>query len=264
MDDADEPAPARHGLSVSAWCVVAAFGAYFCMYAFRKPFTAGAYADWSLGGVGYKTVLVTAQVLGYTLSKFLGIKVVSEVAPHKRAVRLLTLIAGAEVALLLFGLTPAPFNFLWLFVNGAFLGMVFGLALGFLEGRRHTEALAAGLCTSFIVADGVAAPPISRPRPPARAGGRRGPRATRRGNSRPHHLLHAVPQRLAHARRPAGGADADGAGARDRRPHRRVRTGRSAGRCGGGAGGRRRPRHVGRRGRVRRVFLQRRRLAAEV
>jgi hypothetical protein len=35
------------------------------------------------------------------------------------------------------------------------LGMVFGLILGFLEGRRHTEALTAGLCTSFIVSGGV-------------------------------------------------------------------------------------------------------------
>src|SRR5262249_6511954 len=34
------------------------------------------------------------------------------------------------------------------------LGMVFGLVLGFLEGRRHTEALTAGLCASFIFADG--------------------------------------------------------------------------------------------------------------
>jgi membrane protein YdbS with pleckstrin-like domain len=33
--------------------------------------------------------------------------------------------------------------------------MVFGLVLGFLEGRRLTEALSAGLCASFIVADGV-------------------------------------------------------------------------------------------------------------
>lgn len=32
--------------------------------------------------------------------------------------------------------------------------MVFGLVLGFLEGRRHTEALTAGLCASFILADG--------------------------------------------------------------------------------------------------------------
>ena len=51
------------------------------MYAFRKPFTAGSYVEpSSFGGVGYKSILVTAQVLGYTLSKFIGIKVVAEVA----------------------------------------------------------------------------------------------------------------------------------------------------------------------------------------
>jgi hypothetical protein len=33
--------------------------------------------------------------------------------------------------------------------------MVFGLVLGMLEGRRLTEALTAGLCASFILADGV-------------------------------------------------------------------------------------------------------------
>jgi hypothetical protein len=139
---------------LSAWCVLAAFGTYFCMYAFRKPFTAAGYQDAVAWGVGYKTVLVTAQVLGYTLSKFLGIKVVAEVRPHRRAALLLGLIAAAEVALLLFGLTPAPFNLVWLFCNGVPLGMVFGLVLGFLEGRRQTEALTAGLCGSFIVADG--------------------------------------------------------------------------------------------------------------
>jgi hypothetical protein len=147
-------APGR-ALSLSAWCVTAAFGTYFCMYAFRKPFTAGSYAGLSLGGISYKTVLVTAQMLGYTLSKIIAIKVVSEVEPRRRAALLLVLVGVAEVALLLFAVTPAPFNALWLFGNGIPLGMVFGLVLGFLEGRRHTEALAAGLCTSFILADGV-------------------------------------------------------------------------------------------------------------
>lgn len=150
-----EDAEGPRGLSASAWCVVAAFGTYFCMYAFRKPFTAGTYADVTLGGVGYKTVLVTAQVLGYTVSKFLGIKVVAEVSPGRRAAVLLGLIAAAELALLLFALTPPPLNSVWLFCNGLPLGMVFGLVLGVVEGRRHTEALAAGLCTSFILADGV-------------------------------------------------------------------------------------------------------------
>jgi hypothetical protein len=145
----------RAGWSLSLWAVVAAFGAYFCMYAFRKPFTAATYANLSLAGIGYKTVLVIAQVLGYTLAKFIGIKVIAEVRPARRVGLMLGLIAVAETALLLFGLTPTPYNFVWLFFNGLALGMVFGLVLGFLEGRRNTEALAAGLCTSFIVADGV-------------------------------------------------------------------------------------------------------------
>jgi Family of unknown function (DUF5690) len=52
--------------------------------------------------------------------------------------------------------TPAPWNVFWLFVNGLPLGVVFGLVLSFLEGRKATEALAAGLCASFILADGAA------------------------------------------------------------------------------------------------------------
>jgi hypothetical protein len=151
-DSAASPGRER---ALSVWCVVAAFGAYFCMYGFRKPFTAGAYAEPSLGGVDSKSILVTAQVLGYTLSKFIGIKVVAEVEPRRRAALLLMLIGVAQAALLLFAATPAPFNALWLFANGVPLGLVFGLVLRFLEGRRHTEALTAGLCTSFILADGV-------------------------------------------------------------------------------------------------------------
>lgn len=141
--------------STPVWSIVAAFGTYFCMYAFRKPFTAGTYADITLWGMGYKTILVTAQVLGYTVSKFIGIKVVAEMTPGRRVVTILCLIGTAEAALFCFGLVPPPYNCMLLFVNGLPLGMVFGMVLGFLEGRCLTEALAAGLCASFVVADGV-------------------------------------------------------------------------------------------------------------
>jgi hypothetical protein len=144
-----------HGIAASAWCVTAAFGAYFCMYAFRKPFTAAVYADETILGLGGKTAYVIAQVLGYMISKFVGVKVVAEVHPHRRVALLVGLIGAAEISLLLFAVTPAPWNVVWMFANGLPLGMVFGLVLGFLEGRRQTEALAAGLCTSFIIADGV-------------------------------------------------------------------------------------------------------------
>lgn len=133
------------------WCVLAAFGAYACMYGFRKPFTAAGY-----GGADAKAWLVTAQVLGYTLSKFIGIKVIAEMTAARRARVLLGIIAIAELSLVLFGVTPAPFNAVWMFLNGLVLGMVFGLVLGFVEGRCLTEFFVAGLCASFILSDGVA------------------------------------------------------------------------------------------------------------
>lgn len=137
----------------TVWCVVAAFGTYACMYGFRKPFTAGAYLD-AETGLTMKAWLVTAQIIGYALSKFIGIKVIAEMPRTRRAVVLLGLIGAAELALLLFALTPSPYNTVWLFCNGLSLGLVFGLVLGFVEGRRMTELFVAGLCASFILADG--------------------------------------------------------------------------------------------------------------
>jgi len=138
---------------LALWSVVAAFGTYACMYGLRKPFTAAGFAGGEFP-VGFKVWLVTAQVLGYTLSKFIGIGVIAGMPPAKRAGVLLGLVGAAELALILFGLLPPHLSVVCLFLNGLPLGMVFGLVLGFLEGRRMTEALVAGLCASFILADG--------------------------------------------------------------------------------------------------------------
>ena len=139
---------------VPLWSAAAAFGAYFCMYGFRKPFTASTYDAVAIGALDYKTLLVVAQVLGYTLSKFVGIRVIAEMPGSRRAAAFLTLIAGAQSALLVFAVVPPPWGAALLFVNGLFLGMVFGLVLGFLEGRQVTEVLTAVLCASFILGDG--------------------------------------------------------------------------------------------------------------
>lgn len=138
------------------WTVLAAFTTYFCMYGFRKPYAAAEYANAEYFDLTLKSLLVTGQTVGYAMSKFIGIRVISEMPPARRAGALLGLIAVAEFALLLFGLLPRPWNILGMFLNGLPLGMVFGLVMSFLEGRRISEALLAGLCASFIVADGAA------------------------------------------------------------------------------------------------------------
>ncbi|WP_460981493.1 DUF5690 family protein [Spirosoma fluminis] len=132
----------------------AAFCTYACIFAFRKGITAVTFEGMAFAGVGYKTWLVTAQVLGYAVSKGLGIKFVSEMSPGRRALNILLFVGAALLALLGFAVVPAPYNILFLFLNGLPLGMVYGIMLGFLEGRRQTDALVAGLTASFIFASG--------------------------------------------------------------------------------------------------------------
>ena len=124
------------------------------MYAFRKPFTAGTYDGLSLWGIDYKIILVIIQVFGYAMSKFIGIKVIAELTPNQRVKLILGLIGIAWIALLLFAIVPYPYNFICLFFNGLPLGMIWGIVFSFLEGRRNTELLGAGLSASFIVASG--------------------------------------------------------------------------------------------------------------
>ncbi len=138
----------------SAYAIIAAFCAYFCMYGFRKPFTAATYDGVGILGLDLKTTLVLAQVLGYMLSKFLGVKLVTELAAHRRAVVLVALIATAELALVAFAVLPPKLRIVAIFCNGLPLGAVWGLVFGFLEGRRTSEILGAGLSASYIVASG--------------------------------------------------------------------------------------------------------------
>lgn len=139
---------------LSLWCIAAAFTTYFSMYAFRKPFTAAMYEDMELWNVQYKVILIISQVAGYTASKFLGIKYVSEMPAAKRALTILALMGFCWLTLLGLGLVPYPYNFLFMFLNGLPLGMIWGLTFAFLEGRQHTELLAAGMASSFIVGSG--------------------------------------------------------------------------------------------------------------
>lgn len=140
-----------------AVAVAAAFSTYFAMYAFRKPFAAATFeGQFFLGThVALKTAIVISQILGYALSKYIGIKVCSEVTPAKRARLLVGLVLWAQAALILYGFLPDNWKVVAIFLNGLPLGMIWGLVVWYLEGRRTSELLLAGLSLSFIIASGV-------------------------------------------------------------------------------------------------------------
>lgn len=144
----------KNKLSLIIHAGLSAFVIYFCMYAFRKPFAAATF-EGDFWGLDFKVLLVISQVIGYALSKFIGIRFNSGIGLQNKARYIILFIILAELALLGFATVPKSYKFIFLFLNGLPLGMIWGLVFAYLEGRTVTEILAAILSASFIVASGV-------------------------------------------------------------------------------------------------------------
>jgi hypothetical protein len=138
----------------AAYAGLMAFGTYFAMYAFRKPFAVAQFSGLTAFGIDYKVALVIAQVIGYAAAKLIGVRVIAEWPPRRRILGIAGQVALAEIALVLFALIPAPWNVGCLLLDGLALGMVWGMVFGFVEGRRQSDVIGAMLCASFILASG--------------------------------------------------------------------------------------------------------------
>src|SRR6516164_6467629 len=93
----------------TAFASLAGFATYFSMYAFRKPFAAATFGHvdgWHYA-MDFKVALVIAQLLGYAISKFIGIRVIAGMRSTYRARAILGLIGASWLALVIFALTPA-------------------------------------------------------------------------------------------------------------------------------------------------------------
>lgn len=145
-----------NGFWFTFYTALSAFCLYTCIFALRKTFGVATYDGLHLWGASYKVWMVIFQVVGYLLSKFIGIKVVSELGANSRAKGILLMVTIATLSWLLFALTPDPYNLIFLFFNGLPLGMVWGMVFGYMEGRKFTEVLGASLSVSFIFSAGFA------------------------------------------------------------------------------------------------------------
>jgi len=145
----------RRDAVVALYAALITFLTYASVYAFRKPFTAGTFADMpKVFGLAYKDTLVISQVLGYMLSKFYGIKFIAELKRIGRGKTILMLVGISWLALLLFAVVPAPWNIIFLFINGFPLGIIWGIVFSFIEGRKATDFIGASLAVSFIFSSG--------------------------------------------------------------------------------------------------------------
>ncbi|HET9052593.1 MAG TPA: DUF5690 family protein, partial [Cyclobacteriaceae bacterium] len=121
-----------HGFMFSLYATLAAFCLYTCIFALRKTYTVGTFEGIAFWGVSYKSWMVIAQVIGYGLAKFAGIKLISELKSTFRVKGILMMVALAGISWLFFAITPPPYNIIFLFTNGLPLGMGWGLVFSYL------------------------------------------------------------------------------------------------------------------------------------
>jgi MFS family permease len=138
----------------AVYLAVLVFFTYASIFAFRKPFTVATFDGLKFWNVSYQTLLIISQVVGYMLSKFYGIKFISELQRHGRWKTSLLMVGVAWLSLLLFAVVPAPWGMLCFFINGFTLGFMWGVVFSYVEGRRATDFIGVVLAVSFIFAGG--------------------------------------------------------------------------------------------------------------
>lgn len=143
-----------NAFQVGLYAAITVFLTYIMVFGFRKSFTIATFDGITIAGYSYKTILVISQMLGYMLAKFYGIKYISELKRHGRGQIIIFLTAVSWLSWLFFALVAAPFNILFLFINGFPLGMLWGVVFSYVEGRRSTDFIGATLAVSFIFASG--------------------------------------------------------------------------------------------------------------
>jgi len=144
----------RSQMLVALYAAIITFLTYATVYGFRKGFTVCTFDGISYAGIGYKTWLVVSQVLGYACSKFYGIRYIAELKKIGRGRLILMLTGISWLALLLFAIIPAPYNIVFMFINGFPLGMIWGVVFSYVEGRSATDFIGAALSVSFIFSSG--------------------------------------------------------------------------------------------------------------
>lgn len=130
------------------------FLSYTVVYAYRKPFTIASYYNIEWFGIKYQTCLIICQGIGYMLSKFFGIRFISELKRLGRWKTSFILVGTSWISLFFFAIVPPLFGLFFLMINGFCLGFMWGVVFSYAEGRRSTDFIGSVMAVSFIFAGG--------------------------------------------------------------------------------------------------------------
>lgn len=146
--------PASKQLEITLYAALVAFLTYSSVYAYRKPFTVATFPGIEYWGIRYQTLLIISQGIGYMLSKFYGIRFISELKRMGRWKTSAILVGIAWLSLFFFAILPPLFGLICLLINGFALGFMWGIVFSYVEGRKTTDFIGSAMAVSFIFAGG--------------------------------------------------------------------------------------------------------------
>jgi hypothetical protein len=123
------PFLATHPRVLTVYASFCLFLVYTTVYGFRKPYQAEKYTGLKWAGViDFKTALIISQLIGYAISKFAGVKIVSEIprTGPKRILYLIGMILVSEAGLVLLAVLPQDFKVIGTMINALPLGLIWG------------------------------------------------------------------------------------------------------------------------------------------
>ncbi len=104
----------------------AALLSYSLVYALRKPFTAATFDGMELFGMDYKVATSIIQIFGYMVSKFIGIKLISELKREGRLKFILVSIGVAEALFSSFRMSASSVQCAGVVLQRAIVGLYVG------------------------------------------------------------------------------------------------------------------------------------------
>lgn len=137
-------------LKSTIFMMVGAFICYTGMYVVRKSFLAGQYLNMGFYGMDFKTILVVSQVLGYMFSKFVGIKLVSEMTSTRREIFLVVLVGFGLLMLLAFAILPLNLKPYALILTGYHLGWFLDWFFPIWRGKKNRASCCSPKCNIYF------------------------------------------------------------------------------------------------------------------
>ena len=127
----------------------------FATYGISTAIFSGEYNTQSVFG-NTKNALTIAQILGYLVGKFIGMRIFARIHKEHRIYYLMLIYVLATIPLIIFGVLPPVGQVIMFFLSSIPMVLFWGFLVFYIEGRNSTVIIIMIVYMALIMASGVA------------------------------------------------------------------------------------------------------------